>query len=451
VGSRRQRIGERVGRLGFLSRQRLRIGVRWPSVPLDLRTDVKLLFEAALALLALNALLGMIEGQNRLTLPADIVNAHSHSGVLGWVTLGAIGFALMLFGPSRPTPLDLRLSRALTVLAVLSMVVYALASLAGSSGVTVVGSGAALLTSVALVGWLGMRTVQTKLEATHVAFLLAALALVFALTVGVLIEVQNITLSTLFPDDTAIVQPIVLDAGYLLLLGIALIEWGMPRMTERMSEAPTRSISISALALLEVILPFLAVCALAVSILMGVAALVPVAAGLEVLTGVLVLVRHGPTIRTVVWKQRGVRRSFAFAATVMALYLALFIFVLVRLSLGTYTTFGVVPLTITAAIDHLLYVGVLTNALFAALALLTRDGNRFWPATDDILFWGMNAGLLGFVGGLLVHNDVLAALLEGLFSPILGATILVGVIAYIGRLSSAPVRLSPPSSVEDLR
>ncbi len=445
MGSRRQRIGERVGRLGSLTRWQQRMSLRWPSVPLDLRADVKLLAQAALALLALNTLLGMIEGQNRLTLPADVVNAHSHSGVLGWVTLGAIGFALMLFGPSHPTTLDLRLSRSLTVLAVVSMVVYSLASLAGSSGVTVVGSGAALLTSVALVGWLGMRTVQTKLETAHVAFLLAALALVFSVTVGVLIEVQNITLSTLFPDDTAIVQPIVLDAGYLLLLGIALVEWGLPRMTERMSEAPTRSISISALAILEVILPFLAVCALAVSILLGVTALVPLAAVLEVATGVCVLARHGPAIRRVAWKQRGVRRSFALAAIFALLYLALFAYVLVRISLGNYSSFGVVPLTTTAAIDHLLYVGVLTNALFAVLALLTRDGNHFWPATEDILFWGMNAGLVGFAGGLLVHNDALMALLEGLFSPILGAAIFVGVIAYIARLSSAPVRLSPPS------
>jgi hypothetical protein len=291
------------------------------------------------------------------------------------------------------------------------------------------------------VGWLGMRSVQTHLETAHLAFLLASLALVFGTAVGVLLEVQNSTLSTLFPDDTAIVQPIVLDAGYLLLLGIALIEWGLPRM----SEASKMSASITALGLLEVSLPFLAVSALAASILMGVAALVPLAATLEVATGALILARHGPTIRRVEWTQRGVRRSFALAAIFALLYLALFVFILVRISLGIYPTFGVVPLTTTAAIDHLLYIGVLTNTLFAVLALLMQDGTRFWPATEDILFWGMNAALLGFVAGLLAHNDVLVALLEGLFSPILGATVLVGVVAYIGRLSSAPVRLSPPS------
>ncbi|HEX6818807.1 MAG TPA: hypothetical protein VF120_10560 [Ktedonobacterales bacterium] len=423
---------------------RLRASLRWP---IELEADVKLLFQGALILLAVSTLMGMVEGQNRLTLSTDLGDAHTDAGTLGWLTLGAIAFAVMLFAPrlghGRPTQLDVRLTHILSVLAVVSTFGYTLAAIVGYDGAIIAGSAVMLLMAVAFVGWLGMRIVQTRLESAHLAMLLSALVLVLGATVGFLLEVQEATMSTLFPDDTAIVQPIVLDAGYLLLVSVALVQWSMLSVTSGMKW--TR---LSLPTVLAVAMPFLALCVLTFVILMNMAGPIPIAAALDLATAIILCWKVWPMLLAVRWRERSVRRYFALAAIFLPLYLVLFVYVLVRVSLGSYTSFGSVPVTTTAGIDHLLFIGVLSNALFGLLALVTRDNRRFWPATDDVIFWGMNVGLVGLVAGFLAHNGVLMALLQGLFSPILGASIFVGVVAYTVRLRTVRVRLVPPPSWE---
>lgn len=430
--------------------------VNWPA---DLRTDVKLLFQVALALLALSTLGGMIDAQNRFTLSSDLLDAHAHAGTLGWLTLGGIAFALLLFGTGTLSRFELHYARVVTVLAVGSVVAYVLALLSGNDDATAVCSALVLLAIVVLFGWLGMRSVQTRLGVAHLAFLLAMLALVFGATVGFLLDVQTLAATPLFPAGSFSSHPIVLDAGYLLLLDLALVErWVLSPPARTPSallssvfspSSATRPVAAASdalplLGIVQIALPFASAVALGIAILLGAAVLVPLCAALEVATAAILIMRAAPSVRRVRWREATVSRSFAASAVFLVLYLALFVYVLVRVSLGTYASFGIVPLTTTAGIDHILSIGALSNALFGLLNELTRTGRRFWPAADDIVFWGMNAGLLGFVAGLFVHNSVLALVLEGLFSPILGGSILVGIVAYSVRLQRTHVPIEPP-------
>jgi hypothetical protein len=73
---------------------------------------------------------------------------------------------------------------------------------------------------------------------------------------------------------------------------------------------------------------------------------------------------------------------------------------------------------------------------------------RVWPWAEDVLFWGVNVGLIGFIVGLLTESSPL----KRTFSPILGLSIQLGMLALALRLRSGgtavagrPIANSTPS------
>jgi hypothetical protein len=74
------------------------------------------------------------------------------------------------------------------------------------------------------------------------------------------------------------------------------------------------------------------------------------------------------------------------------------------------------------------------------ILILTEERRSFWPWVDDVLFWGMNFGMVGFVISLLLD----ARLLERVFTPIMGLSILLALLTYTIRMR----RSSEPGAVE---
>jgi len=91
-----------------------------------------------------------------------------------------------------------------------------------------------------------------------------------------------------------------------------------------------------------------------------------------------------------------------------------------------------IPPWLIFALDHAIFVGVMTNAIFGLLFALTRARATFWPWADHIVFVGTNAGLVGFVFGLATESVIL----KQAFSPIMGASILLGLFVCATRLVS---------------
>jgi hypothetical protein len=402
-----------------------------------LSTDVKLLLQAALALLAIGAIIGAIAAQNRFVLAPEWVAAHIASGALGWMLLGIVAFALMLFGAEGFSALERRSARAVSVLVVVSVCCYVLAAWRGSPLARVVCIAAVLLAIVALLGWLGMRSAQIRLCLAHLALLLAVLALTFGATIATLIEIQSLTHMVLFPGDTASSRPVVLSSGYLVLAGMALLE----RRLRPAAEAWPR------LGVAQVGLAFVAAMALGTGILLNMAGVVPLAAALELATGAVFVVRFAPRVLAVRWLERGSERQYALASVFLVAYLVFFVYLLVRLTLHAYPDYGDIPTSLSIALGHLLFLGAITNALFGLIIETARERRGVWPATEDVLFWGMNLGLLGFVTGLVVRNSVVAFLLQGIFASILGAALVVGVAALGARLQMSRVRIEAPEVV----
>ena len=107
---------------------------------------------------------------------------------------------------------------------------------------------------------------------------------------------------------------------------------------------------------------------------------------------------------------------------------------------GVYASFEVVPSWLFFALDHAMFIGVMSNALFGLIQIVTQERRSFWPWADDILFWGMNFGMVGFVISLLLD----ASLLERIFTPIMGLSILLALLTYTLRMR----RPSEPEAIE---
>jgi hypothetical protein len=77
-----------------------------------------------------------------------------------------------------------------------------------------------------------------------------------------------------------------------------------------------------------------------------------------------------------------------------------------------------------------MFIGVMTNGLVGLGMVLSGDRVQVWRRADDLAFWGINVGLLGFVVGLLVQSVAL----KRVSAPLMGAGILVALLALSMRL-----------------
>jgi len=126
----------------------------------------------------------------------------------------------------------------------------------------------------------------------------------------------------------------------------------------------------------------------------------------------------GP-IRSVAWGDRGPGR-YAAASALAIIVNIVFLNYLVAANAGDIDLVGTHQIL---ALDHTMFVGVLTNAIFALLLVATLDRSR-WPGLDSIVFYGMNGALVAFVVSLLAE----ATWLMRLATPVLGLCLLAGLL-----------------------
>jgi hypothetical protein len=142
-----------------------------------------------------------------------------------------------------------------------------------------------------------------------------------------------------------------------------------------------------------------------------------------------------PSIRQVRWGERSAAR-FAAASALAIVANIVFINYLAGANAGD---FDKVPERQLLALDHTMFIGVLTNAIFAMLLLATSRESR--PRdTDTLVFVGLNVGLVGFVVSFLANS----VWLERIATPLLGAAVLLGLIEH-GLGSASGARTEAPS------
>jgi len=97
------------------------------------------------------------------------------------------------------------------------------------------------------------------------------------------------------------------------------------------------------------------------------------------------------------------------------------------------------PINVLIASDHAVYLGVITNVVLGLLSLLFLRGRA--PAwVTQVIFWGVNLGLLVFVVGLIVDT----AEIKRIGAPVMGVTLLVALALLAARTWG-----STPAELED--
>lgn len=292
------------------------------------RRDIRYLFFAALIVFVITVAIGLLNGQHLVKLMSeDVLLTHVHAGTLGWITLNVFAVLLWIFGAGS-TARPGGYVRVLSLLATFSIPVYVLAFLSGNAIARAIFGVPVLLAIIGAFGWIIARSRQIRLGVVHLALLGAFVTLIVGSTLGVLLQIQFVTLeqahTQFLPDGAFGAHPATQTVGYLILIAMALAEW---RLMPTMGKLPIAG-------LIQIILPFLAGFALSAALLLNIQPLFAVNALLEVLGIVIFVVRFLPRVVRISWVARGSARFFVLAALFLVVNVALLVYVVVLIVTG---------------------------------------------------------------------------------------------------------------------
>ena len=400
------------------------------------RAAVGQAFQFGLVIFTLTALLGLLNAfQIFGPLDRDTLLTHLHSGTLGWITMGVIGIAIWMFARDRED-LD-----APVILSALATAAYVMAFW---SGVFILRGvfGLAELAVIAYWWWFVYARVQAqggiaRLEISKLSVLGGLTILVIGSTLGVIVQVLLATGNAL-PTNADLVggHASAQIGGYLVMVAAGFAEWQLTGSAKR-----------TTLGLAQVYLLFGGGLLLSVSVLLAsvlgaqLAQALPGIATLLTLAGiVIVIVRNGRAALAAPWMATTGTRHIAIAVAFLLLGVILQA-ILVQQLIAAQGDFTQVSAGLVHAYDHAMFVGLMTNALFGAILMTLSDRPRAWPWADQVIFWGLNIGVAGFIAVLLIIGSGEG---KGAFThpvafvaPIMGLSALLAIATYLMRFMPA--------------
>jgi hypothetical protein len=395
-----------------------------------------------LFIFTLTALLGLANATQLFgALDRNTLLTHLHSGTLGWITMGVIGLSIWIFGGSGAT-----LTRNVMVSAV-ATAAYVLAFWSGNFQARAIFGTIELL--VVLYWWWfavsrGMAEGFGRLDIPKLSVIFGLTTLVIGSTLGVIVQIILGTGNQL-PTDTQLVgaHASAQTGGYLVLVAAGFIEWQLTGGGRRTTAG-----------LVQIALLFVSGLLLAFSLLFSVQlgtqmsqTLPAIATLLSLIGAVVVAVRLGRAAIGVSWAA-GAKRYLAVAVLFLVLAKILEA-VLVQQFISAQGDFTKIPVGLIHALDHSYFIGLMTNLLFGAILVVGADRPRAWPWADQIIFWGLNIGVAGFVAVLLIAGSGEGAKPfthpVSFIAPIMGLAALLGIATLSMRLSNAPAAMRAPA------
>ena len=201
-------------------------------------------------------------------------------------------------------------------------------------------------------------------------------------------------------------------AGFVVLAGLALIEWLIQ------PDAP--AIRDSKIGAIQMILLFVAGIVLVLGFLLDIQELLQLGVPLQVVGALILLGRHGKRLAPSGWAGEMASKYVRVAVLGLIAVIAL-IAVLVSRIVGGAEFADVVHIAL--AMDHINFLLVSTTLIFAMMSL----GLDVSLAADRVIFWGVTIGTTGFAVGLLLQE----AVVKRIFTPILGLVLLHGIFTYL--------------------
>jgi hypothetical protein len=384
-----------------------------------LEWEVRLLLRVALLVFVYTIVVGILNGLDLVEFSRRLLLAHLHGGTLGWMTLGILAITCWLFAEGEtPNESSIGLARGLGYLAAAGIVLYVLA-FATTAGVLRPVAGIATLGALTgFAAWAFSR-------ARHVTLTVPRLFVLVGLTTSVLgglfgvINGLALAFGWSVPDSFFEAHPGTMEIGFVMPVAVGLAEWGL--RPDRRGEPATRAGKV------QVGLFFVAFLVVLIAILAEQEELIGLGTMLAI-GGLIVFFARmfGTAIRTSLVRRAPERHALMGALLVGAAIV--YIAVIITAAEGDFEQ---VPRGQGLAFLHLLSVGGTTNALLAFIVTLSR---RATPAgvVDDVIFWGVNVGVIGFVTALTL--DVSGLIM--LFAPILGLALLLAIAVHLVALGA---------------
>lgn len=394
--------------------------------------EIRTIYQAALLIFVVTVVIGILNGTDLVDFSRDAILTHVHAGTLGWLTLGVMATTLWVFSDNGEMPVSPGASRAFAWFAAAAIVAYVVAFYSGNITARAIFAIPVLTAIVWFLGWIWVALGSGPRSLPRVGIVAAIFMLLVGGTIGTLLQIQLATGTGIFPADGDVVggHAVAMVFSYLILFGMVVAEWRLVGSTP--GRLPRGGVAQISLLVVNGVVAIIA-------LIFTLQPLLPLSILLEVGAVVIFLVRLGGPILRTPWAVAGAARQFGASAVFIVVDIIL-VAVTIAIFISVEGDIDRFPAGVLIATDHVTFIGVMTNALFALLLTATQRGTDGGRVLAQVTFWGMNIGLVGFLVGLLAEITIL----KQIFTPIMGLSILVAIAAFV-------VQLMPGSDTAEQR
>jgi len=165
----------------------------------------------------------------------------------------------------------------------------------------------------------------------------------------------------------------------------------------------------------------------------------------QLIAVVLFAVRIWPRALRVDWVAASPIRHVAIASIWVVVALALFMYLVFSfITAPDPSDQSALPVNVLIASDHAAFIGIVTNVMLAMLATLVLRASVRSSWIGQVMFWGVNLGLIVFVIGLILDS----AEIKRIGAPVMGIALLfsLAVLAWNAvreTLDTAEAELEP--------
>jgi hypothetical protein len=393
-------------------------------------------WSVALILFVITIVIGILNGLDIYDPPRDTLLTHVHAGTLGWITLAVFGAALLVFTTGRSLGSAERrgVSRmAWTMIGAIALYVAAFwvgDSIGGNRIQRPIVGTLLFMVIIWVLVWM-IRQVRGNSTVPKMALLLSWVSLFVGAIFGVILGLFS-SRGTVpgISDETAVslamAHPPAMVIGFLILAGLGIAEWNL-RAEDATGRNRTWGMVAVWLLFASGMLVNVAFIARMEDQILGPANLLQFVA-----IGIFV-VRLWPELRPSSWRGSGVLGFPRLTVLFLVVNLFVFAYLISQIVSGNFDIENPTPenVGLLLSLDHFMFIGVATNALFGAVAL-----NAMGRALDQggkLVIWGVNLGLVGFALGLITVTPML----KRVSTPVMGLALLWGIYTFVSRLSRA--------------
>jgi hypothetical protein len=361
--------------------------------------------------------LGLIDFDNR-----NNFLTHLHSGVIGWITLSIFAANLWLYGGTAPRRADERWVSWTSLLLIVAVPLYVVAWWTGNLPFRAIAGAGVLLGILLFVAWLvaaALKIGYRELTTPRLGAVLGLVSLVVGSTIGVLLQIQFATKAEFMPETSVGAHAETQITAYLVLVAMAIAYWRL-HGDDRTARGTWM-----------VWLFFVGGVLIAVALLTNQVQASVMYIPLDIAAFVILLTVAWGRIVQPGWTAADSARHYAIAIPFAIVYLAVFVYLILGFALlQLWPTFEDIPANLIPASEHPLFVGAVTNTIFGLLLDLNRGRRSIWPWADHVVFWGMNLAVAAFTIALLFNAEGTV----GFITPVLGLSILVGIVTHTRRM-----------------